>query len=69
MITKGRYKKLFWFGVVLIGNVLPLMLLSFRGVEESLDGSILTIAAVFILLGIYATEKIWVEAPQRVPLA
>ena len=69
MITKGRYKNLFWFGVVGIGNVLPLILLSFRGFEESLDGSILTIAAVFILLGIYVTEKIWVEAPQRVPLA
>jgi hypothetical protein len=26
-------------------------------------------AGVLILLGIYITEKIWVEAPQRIPLA
>ncbi len=64
MITKGRYKTLFWFGVVIIGNLVPLALLVL------LPSTItLTIAAVSILIGIYATEKIWVEAPQRVPLA
>jgi hypothetical protein len=64
MITKGRYKNLFWFGVVFIGNVLPLVLLI--AVPSS---TILTIVAVLILIGIYTTEKIWIEAPQRVPLA
>lgn len=64
MITKGRYKNLFWFGVVAVGNVLPLALLVLMP-----SAMTLTLAAVFILLGIYATEKIWVEAPQRVPLA
>ena len=64
MITKGRYKLLFWIGTVLIGNVIPLLLLLI------IPGSItLTIAAVLILIGIYTTEKIWVEAPQRIPLA
>ena len=64
MITKGRYKNLFWIGVVLIGNVLPLALLILMP-----SSTMLTIAAVLILIGIYTTEKIWVEAPQRVPLA
>ena len=64
MITKGRYKNLFWFGVVFVGNVLPLALLVLMP-----SAMTLTVAAVLILLGIYATEKIWVEAPQRVPLA
>ncbi|MDC9722318.1 MAG: polysulfide reductase NrfD [Urechidicola sp.] len=64
MITKGRYKNLFWFGVVAVGNVLPLVLLVL--IPSAMT---LTLAAVLILLGIYATEKIWVEAPQRVPLA
>ena len=64
MITKGRYKNLFWFGVVFVGNVLPLALLVLMPSPMTL-----TVAAVLILLGIYATEKIWVEAPQRVPLA
>lgn len=64
MITKGRYKNLFWIGVVLIGNVIPLALLVLMP-----SSTMLTIAAVLILIGIYTTEKIWVEAPQRVPLA
>ena len=64
MITKGRYKNLFWIGAVLIGNVIPLALLLFMP-----SATTLTVAAILILLGIYATEKIWVEAPQRVPLA
>jgi Fe-S-cluster-containing dehydrogenase component/formate-dependent nitrite reductase membrane component NrfD len=74
MITKGRYKNLFWFVVVLLGNVLPLLFIiglktgvlpEMTGVPESL----ILGSAVLILVGIYATEKIWVEAPQRIPLA
>ena len=64
MITKGRYKNLFWIGAVLIGNILPLALLLFMP-----SATMLTVAAVLILIGIFATEKIWVEAPQRIPLA
>ncbi|NOQ91793.1 MAG: 4Fe-4S dicluster domain-containing protein [Flavobacteriaceae bacterium] len=64
MITKGRYKNLFWFVVVLIGNVLPLILML---VVPS--AMMLIVSAVLVLIGIYATEKIWIEAPQRIPLA
>lgn len=64
MITKGRYKILFWIGVVLIGNITPLVLLVF-----ATSTAMLTVSAILILIGIYATEKIWVEAPQRIPLA
>ena len=64
MITKGRYKNLFWIGTILIGNVIPLALLLF--VPTS---GMTVIAAALVLIGIYATEKIWVEAPQRIPLA
>lgn len=64
MITKGRYKNLFWVGTILIGNVIPLILLIFVN-----NPVVLTISAILLLIGIYATEKIWVEAPQRIPLA
>jgi len=64
MITKGRYKNLFWIGVVLIGNIIPLALLVFAP-----SATILTVSAILVLIGIYVTEKIWVEAPQRIPLA
>ena len=64
MILKGRYKNLFWFGTVILGNILPLALLIFAP-----TATMLAVAAALILIGIYATEKIWVEAPQRIPLA
>ncbi len=64
MITKGRYKNLFWLVTVLIGNIIPLALLLFG------NGRFLTvISGICVLIGILITEKIWVEAPQRIPLA
>jgi Fe-S-cluster-containing dehydrogenase component/formate-dependent nitrite reductase membrane component NrfD len=64
MITKGRYKKLFWGVTVLLGNLFPLATLLFCP-----DPIGLTAVSVLVLIGIYFTEKIWVEAPQRIPLA
>ncbi len=64
MITKGRYKGLFWIGVVLIGNLIPLAVLLVVPSDN-----ILIVASVLVLIGIYVTEKIWVDAPQRIPLA
>ncbi len=64
MITKGRYKNLFWIGVVFIGNVLPLVLLFAMS-----SATMLIVASILSLIGMYATEKIWIEAPQRIPLA
>jgi formate-dependent nitrite reductase membrane component NrfD len=64
MITKGRYKNLFWLVTVLIGNIIPLALLFFGSGEL-----VAVVSGVFVLIGILITEKIWVEAPQRIPLA
>lgn len=64
MITGGRYKNLFWIGTVLVGNILPFILLIFFPGEIPT-----TVVAILVLVGIYFTEKIWVEAPQRIPLA
>ncbi len=65
MITKGQYSRLFYLGAVLIGNVIPLILLLIT--TTTTIG--LPIAGVFVLIGIYCTEHIWVEAPQRIPLS
>jgi Fe-S-cluster-containing dehydrogenase component/formate-dependent nitrite reductase membrane component NrfD len=64
MITKGRYKNMFWVITVAIGNIIPLVFLLVGNSEPLLIGS-----SVLVLIGIIATEKIWVEAPQRIPLA
>ncbi len=59
-IINGRYKMLFWVGILIAGNIVPLLLLS---------TSIIPLpAALFTIAGIYITEHVWVEAPQRIPL-
>ncbi len=63
MITKGRYANLFWFVVILAGNIVPLLLMTLQVWEA------LPIVAILVLIGIYYTEKIWVEAPQRIQLS
>jgi len=65
MILKGRYKNKFWGGVLLLGNIIPLLILLFMGANTT----ILAIAGAIVLIGIYITEDIWVEAPQRIPLS
>ncbi len=65
MITKGRYSKLFYGGVLFLGNILPVLLMAFGGG----NAIVLAAAGVAVLIGIYATEHIWVEAPQRIPLS
>ena len=65
MILKGRYKNAFWFGAIVLGNILPVVLLIFSAGNPIM----LALAGVFVLIGIYITEHIWVEAPQRIPLS
>jgi formate-dependent nitrite reductase membrane component NrfD len=62
MIASGRYKRSFWLGVLLIGNIIPLLLI--------LSGShlVISIAGLMVITGVYLTNHIWVEAPQRIPL-
>ncbi len=62
MIVSGRYSRLFWLGTIVLGNLLPIILLSLNFEMAS------ALAGLLAIIGIYITEKIWVEAPQRVPL-
>ncbi len=64
MIIKGRYANQFWIQVILMTNILPIALLIFGG-----GGAIAIASALLTIIGIYITEKIWVEAPQRIPLS
>ena len=64
MILKGRYSRSFWAGVIVLGNLVPIALLIFGASPITMMA-----AAVVTLIGIYITEHIWVEAPQRIPLS
>jgi hypothetical protein len=63
MITRGRFSRQFWLGMILVGNVLPIFLL-LTG-----NGFGFALAGFLILAGLYIGERIWVKAPQMVPLS
>ena len=64
MIKSGRYKNQFWGGAILLGNLLPgILLLAAPSAPAT------AVAGLLVLIGIYITEHIWVEAPQRLPLS
>jgi Fe-S-cluster-containing dehydrogenase component/formate-dependent nitrite reductase membrane component NrfD len=63
MITSGQFRRRFWLGMILIGNVLPIFLL----LTGSAGG--FALAGALILVGLYIGERIWVKAPQMIPLS
>jgi Fe-S-cluster-containing dehydrogenase component/formate-dependent nitrite reductase membrane component NrfD len=63
MITSGQFSRAFWLGMILVGNVLPMFLLLTR------NGFGFALAGVLILAGMYIGERIWVKAPQLIPLS
>ena len=65
LILHGKYKKQFWGGVIVLGNLMPLAIL----VWGDMNSLMLAIIGVLVLIGIYITEHIWVEAPQQLPLS
>lgn len=62
MILRGKYKMTFYTGIIFTGNILPALLLM------SGQPVLVAFSAASVLYGIYLTEKVWVEAPQRIPL-
>jgi Fe-S-cluster-containing dehydrogenase component/formate-dependent nitrite reductase membrane component NrfD len=62
MIVGRPYGAWFWGGGVLLGHLLPGLLLM-TGMEQSL------LAPLMILAGIFAIERCWVLAPQRIALS
>jgi formate-dependent nitrite reductase membrane component NrfD len=63
MITSGRFSYQFWLGMILVGNLVPLLLLI-----TGQTGSA-ALAGLLILIGLFIGERIWVRAPQLIPLS
>ncbi|MBK8149891.1 MAG: polysulfide reductase NrfD [Acidobacteria bacterium] len=62
-IVKGEFAKQFWFGMIAVGNILPIVaILTGQPVFYAFAGA-------FILIGLWFAEDIWVKAPQRIPLS
>ncbi len=64
MIIKGKYSNSFWFGMVLAGNFIPLVIL--MSVENNFAAPA---SGVMILVGLAFAQHIWVKAPQMIPLS
>lgn len=63
MIVSGIFKRHFWLGGILLGNLIPLVLLIIGGTIP------LALAGILVLMGIYFIEHVWVQAPQQIPLS
>ena len=64
VIVHGSLKKPFWIGSFLVGNLLPMLMCL-----AVADPLVLAAAAIFGLCGVFYTEKVWIQAPQTVPLS
>ncbi|MDE2845510.1 MAG: polysulfide reductase NrfD [Gemmatimonadota bacterium] len=62
-IVSGRYRAYFWILGILIGNLAPFVLAWIGG------EAMLAVAGAGVLIGLYATEYVWVRAPQDIPLS
>ncbi|MFQ5674365.1 MAG: 4Fe-4S dicluster domain-containing protein [bacterium] len=63
MITTGQFSRLFWFGSLFGGTLVPLVLATMG------ETMMLALSGGLVLIGIYITEHIWVRAPQLIPLS
>lgn len=67
LITRGQFSALFWWGGIMVGNVIPLTLLL---VAEPLLAVIFSgVSGILVLTGVYVIQHIWVRAPQLIPLS
>lgn len=62
-IVRGRYRGYFWVLGIAIGNLVPVVLAWIGG------EAMLAAAGAGVLIGLYATEYVWVRAPQDIPLS
>jgi formate-dependent nitrite reductase membrane component NrfD len=67
LLTRGAYRARFWGGVVLAGTVLPMITLIAGAVLDAT--SLMTLAALLALAGLWLWEDLWVKAGQSVPLS
>lgn len=62
-IVRGRYRAYFWLLGIVTGNLVPVVLAWIGG------EAMLAAAGAGVLIGLYATEYVWVRAPQDIPLS
>jgi Fe-S-cluster-containing dehydrogenase component/formate-dependent nitrite reductase membrane component NrfD len=69
MILWGRLCKMFWFGVVALGTIVPAGLLLYALASGTVSIALEVIAAVASLAGLLIFEQVWIIAGQAPPLS
>ncbi|MCB1023874.1 MAG: polysulfide reductase NrfD, partial [Acidobacteria bacterium] len=64
MIIKGQFSSAFWFGMIIVGNFIPLVLLVTVDNYFAVGAS-----GIMIFIGLGFAQHIWVKAPQLIPLS
>ena len=63
LIVRGPLRRVFWWGVILVGTVLPALL------AIPTSGATSALAGALALVGLYLWEQCWVRAGQAAPLS
>ncbi len=64
MITKGQYSTAFWFGMIIVGNFIPMIILLTIGNYFAVG-----FCGILIFIGLAFAQHIWVKAPQQIALS
>ncbi len=64
LITIGEYSSAFWFGMIIVGNIIPGVMLTLTD-----DYVASAVSGMLILIGLGFAQHIWVQAPQEIPLS
>ncbi|MFN8458889.1 MAG: 4Fe-4S dicluster domain-containing protein [Anaerolineae bacterium] len=66
-IRAGRYRRLFWWGSIGVGHLLPLVILLASAIIGTLPFLAMLAATLATIAGLYLFEYAFVMAPQRIP--
>ncbi len=69
MLSRGELKEMFWGQFLVIGSILPIAMLITALVIPAARPSLLAIAGIFALVGLFIYEHCFVKAGQSVPLS
>jgi formate-dependent nitrite reductase membrane component NrfD len=68
-MTHGTLGRLFWYGVVIIGSAIPLLLIGVQ-LESGTGGEMAVISAAILALGgLFCFDEVWIKAGQAPPLS
>jgi formate-dependent nitrite reductase membrane component NrfD len=66
-ISHGSYRTYYWYGSIILGHIVPLVIVLVTALSGSISLLLIAIAALVTIIGLYLFEYAFVMAPQEVP--